>query len=93
MTYRRQLLLGRGDSSRLYDLPGSRFSVQSIKNRGANENGEKQGYHIHADAKQKRLPAADCVKGCSFHWILRLVFKGDIQNTIYFYNEEVKSLF
>ena len=93
MCYRRQLLLGGAAHSRLYHLPGGRFSIQSIKNRGANENGEKQGYYIHADAKQKGLPAADCVKGCSFHWILRLVFKGDIQNTIYFYNEEVKSLF
>jgi len=49
---------------------GLRLGVKSIKNGGTNKNGEKEGDNIHANTKKEGLPAADCVKGSSIHWIL-----------------------
>jgi len=70
VVYRSQLLLGgRLNHSRFFSVSG-RFGIQNVKNRGTNEDGEEQGDNIHTDAEKERLPAADCVEGCSFHWIL-----------------------
>jgi hypothetical protein len=47
-----------------------RFGIKGVKNRGTNENGEKEGDNVHANTKKEGLPAADCVKSSSIHWIL-----------------------
>lgn len=67
MVYRRQLLLCRNYQGCFLSLLSGGFSIKSVKNRGANKDGKKQGYYIHADTEKEGLPAADCVKGCPFH--------------------------
>lgn len=71
MIYRSQLLFesGLGLSNRRFFVVG-RFRIDHIKNRGTNKNGEEESDYIHTDTEKKILPAADCVEGCSFHWIL-----------------------
>jgi len=65
-----QLLFGSSHQGCLFGCFGRRLSIKSIKDRGANKDGEKEGNDIHSSTKEKRLPAADCVKGCAIHWIL-----------------------
>jgi hypothetical protein len=72
MIYRSQLLFGSRlglNDRRFLAIPG-RFRIDHIKNRGTNKNGEEESDYIHADTEKEILPAADCVEGCSFHWIL-----------------------
>jgi hypothetical protein len=65
-----QLLGGSAGYDGLLGSSCLRPGIKDIKNRGTNENGEKEGDNIHADTEKERLPAADCVEGSSFHWIL-----------------------
>ena len=65
-----QLMIARRsryDNSCLFALFSRGLGIQCIKDRGANKDGEKEGYHIHTDTKKEGLPAADCVEGCAFH--------------------------
>jgi hypothetical protein len=67
----RRQLLSRGRSH--HNLLGCfclRLGIKSVKNGGANKNGEKEGDYIHTNTKKEGLPAADCVKGRAIHWIL-----------------------
>ena len=93
-----QLLLGSGDHGRSFGCFRGRFGVERVKYRGANENGKEKGYNVHSCAEQEGLPAANCGKSSSIHWILELVFKRlripkkitDIKPS---YNEIRRSLF
>ena len=58
-----QLLLSGADRSRFFYCFRSRFGIKSVKQGGTNKDGEKQGDDIHPDTEEKRLPAANCVKG------------------------------
>lgn len=72
MIYRSQLLFGSRlglNNRRFLAIPG-RLRIEHIKNRGTNKNGEEKSDYIHTDTEKEILPAADCVEGCSFHWIL-----------------------
>jgi hypothetical protein len=64
------LLFRRRDHGRFFGTMGRRLGVKGVKNRGANENGKEKGYNVHTCAEQEGLPAADCVKSSSVHWIL-----------------------
>jgi hypothetical protein len=67
----------RYDYSGLFALFSRRFGIQCIKNGGANKDGEKQGYNVHADTEQEGLPAANGVKCGAFHGFqIKKVFKG-----------------
>jgi hypothetical protein len=70
MTHRRQLRPCRAHNSRFFSRFCSRLRIKSVKEGGTNKNGEKQRDYIHANTEEEGLPAANCVKGCSFHWIL-----------------------
>jgi hypothetical protein len=64
-----QLLFSSSHQGCLFGCFGRRLSIKSIKDRGANKDGEKEGNDIHSGTEEKRLPAADCVKGSAIHWI------------------------
>ena len=69
MSYGSQLLVAgsRGDNRFSSFFPCGVGTVQRIKDRGANKDGEEQGYYIHTDTEKEGLPAANSGKGCSFH--------------------------
>jgi hypothetical protein len=69
--HRRKLVgSGGGYNGGLFGSFCLRLCVKGVKNRGTNENGEEEGDYIHADTEKEGLPAADCVKSSSIHWIL-----------------------
>jgi hypothetical protein len=65
-----QLLFGSSHQGRLFGCFGRRLGIKSIEDRGANKDGKKESHDVHSGTEEKRLPAADCVKGSAIHWIL-----------------------
>ena len=65
-----QGLFRGGNHGRPFGCFNRRFGVERIKHRGANKNGKEKGYNVHSCAEQEGLPAANCGKSSSIHWIL-----------------------
>ncbi|WP_188937461.1 hypothetical protein [Puia dinghuensis] len=67
---RRQLMLRRSGYHNLLGCFCLRLGIKGVENGRTNKNGEEEGDNVHAYTEKEGLPAADCVKSSSIHWIL-----------------------